>query len=982
MAQFGWTRTGAGVLVAAATMSAGIWAWLLIHLSQTGAELAAAALLERLAPELGTAPTSAVDLARRLEQQESDFSRDLAEAHIERTAESIQALDLTQRVGQQRQRPRRWAAAALAAAGLWTLLLTALLPLGRSRLTTLLLDPTAIRHSDVPLAGDLRITYRFPAYTGLPPRIVQGGDGSVSAVAGTEVEINATADLSVQKATIRIEDRADGERTDGRTVPMQVTDGRKLAARFSVLRDGRYRFALVDEDGDAIEERHGHPIRALPDGYPDIRLDEPSKNLELRDNQDVKVRWRAEDDFGVSEVHLVAEPIEAPGKAGRGSPKRIPMARSDGVKTRREGRYRWSVADLGIDAGGAVRFHLEAVDNDTISGPKRAVSASLVVTLFSARRHHKELVAKQQSVVDGLVDWLAAEITSPFPNRRDASAGAALQTQGRLLQQMQKLEALLATLVQELRLDKLSRPGIATAFGNILEHVEQMRTRRQRLVMRAGSAGSSPSIFSQTRASQKRDIVQLEKDVIYLDDLLALQRIDELKQTAKDLLASQRELQDLLQRYRETQDPALRAELQQRIGDLKDRMLELLAKMAQIKRSLPGEYRNLEAASQLKIDDQLKRLEQSLREGDLDTAARELEQLANMIENMVDQINNAEEKFGGERYSEMRKQLSEFANEFRQLESEQKALSQRADEMLKNYRQKAIKEAGKSLQHLIEQARKETGKALKALDGAADIGDLWSGLGQAVHSSRQNLLDLDSLLTQRDLAEAQKTARRALEGERRLQTAVRGHARLLPKDKAAKAREAAKKALEHTGKVADMLDRLFPKPEEVLTPKQMNQMRGMGGKQGQLRQQAQGLGQRMQQMAGELPLFGGEPRVSLDNAMREMQGAQNDVRRGELPGAAQHKRRAVQELGKLRQALEQASQQSQGGMPLPLGMGGGQGGRQGGRGDMSHEEVEIPDSAQGRKNPRFREQLMEAAKQKPPLHFEEAVRRYYEELIR
>ena len=33
-------------------------------------------------------------------------------------------------------------------------------------------------------------------------------------------------------------------------------------------------------------------------------------------------------------------------------------------------------------------------------------------------------------------------------------------------------------------------------------------------------------------------------------------------------------------------------------------------------------------------------------------------------------------------------------------------------------------------------------------------------------------------------------------------------------------------------------------------------------------------------------------------------------------------------------------------------------------------------------HPKFRNELLEAAKQKPPARYEEAVRRYYEELIR
>src|SRR5262249_58423523 len=43
--------------------------------------------------------------------------------------------------------------------------------------------------SQVPLVGDVRITYSYPAYTGLPPRTVDGSTGDVAALKGTRVRI-------------------------------------------------------------------------------------------------------------------------------------------------------------------------------------------------------------------------------------------------------------------------------------------------------------------------------------------------------------------------------------------------------------------------------------------------------------------------------------------------------------------------------------------------------------------------------------------------------------------------------------------------------------------------------------------------------------------------------------------------------------------------------------------------------------------------
>ena len=52
--------------------------------------------------------------------------------------------------------------------------------------------------SDLPLVGDLSLSLKLPAYTGLPPREVRGGDGTIRALKGTTVVLRATADRNVR----------------------------------------------------------------------------------------------------------------------------------------------------------------------------------------------------------------------------------------------------------------------------------------------------------------------------------------------------------------------------------------------------------------------------------------------------------------------------------------------------------------------------------------------------------------------------------------------------------------------------------------------------------------------------------------------------------------------------------------------------------------------------------------------------------------
>ncbi len=978
LAQLGWQRLGlvTGVLALLGALAYVGWQGF-FRLSRAGVarihELAAR-LAEQLAPELGTSPSSAVDLARRLREETPTFSRDLAEAHLERTASGLSSIDLTKRYAEQQRRARQRILAISAGSVLLAVVALVGLKQGRARLLAYVRDPSAAELVDIPLAGDLRITYRYPTYTGLPPRVVEGGDGSISAVVGTQVELSATADESVRSAVLKI-DFLDG--SPSQAVPMTVEGGRRLSTRFGIDKDGRYHFALITADGERLEERRQHLLRAVPDAYPEIQLSAPPGDVELKDNQVIDIRFSARDDFGVAEVALVAE-LE-----GEKEPRRVHIAGNDTPETARDGSYRWVVAEMGLQPGAQGRFYLEVVDNVVVSGPKKTTSASRRLNLFSAQKHHEEILQKQQRMLDALVDWLGAELQSPFNGSDAAAATAGLPAQRALVERMANVATELTSLVAAMEEDPLTERPIATAFTNVLEHVRAAQRGRATPLGRIETANAKSALYVQVQRAQKDAITQNEKDIIYLDDLLAIQRIAELKRTAKDLLAAQRDLSSLLQQYKETQDPALRAELTRRMQELKDRMLGLLAKMSEIKQSLPGEYRNLEAASELRINDQLERLERSLREGDFDTAASELEQLANMIENMSNRLGEAEEEFGGERYSEVKQQLAEFAEEFKKLENEQEALAKRSEELTRNYRRQAVQQAGKDLGAVVEKARQKTAQALSELDGLADSENVF-GMSEAVEGARQRLIDLDGLLAQRDFAEAREMVQKALQQEDMLRLAIDAQALRDPKGQAQKSKVRSDNAKKNTQEVADILDKLFPDPKDVLSPEQQRDMKSAAKRQSELEQRAEKLGQQMDQLSSEVPLFGGEPRANLQSARSEMNQSKGALEGGELPEGSQHSRRAAEALSMLREALEQASKGGKGGMPLPLGTQGQSGGRRGEGGfemDPS-EDVYIPDADKNRAAPRFRKDLLEAAKQKPPQQYEEAVRKYYEELIR
>ena len=933
-----------------------------------------AALAEELSPNLGSAAKSAVELAHKLANPSDQtllFSTPLAKAHVGKTVERLGQIDFAPLIHTSRRGPAKQAlwvglvSLTVIACSIWAL------ERGRTRLGNLVLEPGGVELSEVPLLGDIRLTYQFPAYTGRKAKVIEGSDGSITATKGSLVQIEATADTELESAKLIILS-LDG--TPTQTIPVELGPNRKIATQLSVLQDGRYRIEVETSHGLFLREQRDRPISASPDAYPQIILELPAEDVELRDNQSVTVLWRAQDDFGVATVHLVVD-------TGRPEPTRIPLGSETSVAKRRTDRYTWSVAGLEMDPSLGAEFFIEVTDNDTVSGPKKATSATRKLVVFSAKRFHEELLAEQQALLDTMVDLLGDELTSQAAQAsgRTSNVQQLLTTHKALLEAMSALAERLSTLQSKLATDQLTPAAARSAFGNVFDHLTRVREVRRRAI----AATQRQLKASLLIGPQQFAIDKLERDIVYLDDFLALSRIDALKDTARELLSSQRELEELLDEYRQSGDERLKSALEQQIDALRKKMLELLQKMAQIKKGLPGEYRNMEAASMLQVDDQLEKLEKMLNEGDLEAAARELEQLANTIENMVDSIQEAEKEYGGDKYEAVREELEAFADEFQRLEEEQDALAQGAEELLERYRDETMKRVGNDVDRFIEELTELVDENLRTLDTPSANPKLSAAAMRQLSGAREKLLDLKLLLEQRDFFESRDVA-----------TAVQRHTqnleRMLSRRKTAfkpqgfreEDAKAAKVANSLAQKVLDRLKELFPEPEEVLSPREASRMESMADKQQALETKAGEVAKRMEKLAQELPIFGREPRQELSGARQEMRNGEASMRDGELPSASQSKRRAADALKKLRKALEESARGQGGGMPLPLG--GGQP-RRDGRGtgrNLSHDDVELPQAETGRGGPSFRKELLEAAKQKAPKDYEDAVRRYYEELIK
>lgn len=145
----------------------------------------------------------------------------------------------------------------------------------------------SIRVSDLPTVKRIRVTYHYPAWTGMPPEIEERG-GDLRAVTGTEADLDVSTDRPLEGAELALDN---GQR-------LQLTGGANNIYHASVKmdHDGVYHVAGIDQ---------GHPVRVSEDFFiegrkpapPQITLLRPRGDYHANPIEEVTISTKATDEY-------------------------------------------------------------------------------------------------------------------------------------------------------------------------------------------------------------------------------------------------------------------------------------------------------------------------------------------------------------------------------------------------------------------------------------------------------------------------------------------------------------------------------------------------------------------------------------------------------------------------------------------------------------------------------------------------------------
>ncbi|RKY69251.1 MAG: hypothetical protein DRQ02_01635 [Candidatus Latescibacterota bacterium] len=382
---------------------------------------------------------------------------------------------------------------------------------------------------ELPMVKEIFLQYQFPAYTRLASRVES--TGHISAVVGTKVSFKILANIPLKKARLVFDHQP----------PLRLeVDHRVAKTELLVTEDDRYYVELTDTSGRHNRQPIHYRIEAIPDKSPAVRIIQPGKDTDLAQDMLLPLVVEAVDDFGFSKMALLFHQTGADSLSLH--EEQIPISSTS--DTRVEEHYIWDLAHLNLLPGDSVVYQVRVYDNDSLTGPKSALSRRLTVRFPSIEEIFKESEEEQSKQIAAMEEIVEQLQTSR--KRLEELRRKALKNQTLSWGEKRELQTAIET-----------QTRIATELSRISEQIDQI-----------------------SQQLQKRDLITLEtvRKLEQLRQLLEQTITPEMKKALEGLhkameqLAPQ-QLQQLLKEFNLSQEE-LQRNIERTISVLKQLQIE------------------------------------------------------------------------------------------------------------------------------------------------------------------------------------------------------------------------------------------------------------------------------------------------------------------------------------------------------------------------------------------------------------------------
>lgn len=846
------------------------------------------------------------------------------------------------------------------------------------------------------LISPLTVRVQPPAYTRVPPRVLEFVSGGVTVLEGSTLTIEGQTFERPEAGWFQV----DG--SDERHA-LSVDEHGQFSARIHAMEDARYRFGFRIRGRDVLEARPFH-VALQQDETPVLTLYEPETDHPVTPGEVVDLRYDVRDDYGVRDVQLVWY-----FQGREQDAERLPLLGSE-AGTYAEDVAPFDTAPMYLQPGDEVVVYLEARDNVDFRSPNVGRSEARRFFVEEPHRPEEELLTLKEQLFEALLEQLAAMLPIPMHTLqsdgesglrvrpRETLEGAEHASNVRAVHEAQEAWAPTHDALQ----------GIAELF----QTWEELDEREQRLfeTMHAGLTQRDRSVARQLEnlgVALEQDalstaatrplyveyagyIQDVERAALVVEALISEHQAADVARAIQELSEVRERLRELLEEYRETEDPELRARIERELDRLSARMRDLIDLIASQVQNLPQEHFNAEAldphetAEQVaSMGDAMERMRDLLRSGDIDAAMEAFDELSRTLDDLERELGDPFAGQDADTLSEFDQAMGELMDEMNAIDAMQQALEEETSAMERELREERLNAERQTLEDALREALEAT---REARERAASHRDDDATITEAQRDAQARLERLERGLESQDLSVAEDAALDAMEALRQLESSAARARRFRQDDSAQTLRDVetlSQKDAARMGEVAQELSELQQRLEPQPGPERGEQFESLQERQRQASERAERLQQQMSEMGERFPMISpegdasgageqaGAPGEGMQQLQQGMRDASSGLEQRRVPEARDGQRQALDALQSMREQLQQQMAQRRQQAQREA--------QRSGRGSMRQDEVDVSGDAD--RDLLRRQQIMDAMREGSLDAWDDPIRQYYESLV-
>lgn len=242
-----------------------------------------------------------------------------------------------------------------------------------------------------PRFEELSLKITPPAYTGLDTTTYSYPFSKIRAYPGSDINLTGVTNKPISRLSMN---RSASDST--------VTDSANFTQfehRWTVASMDTVSFSMSDSSGLSNKNKFRFVVEPREDQHPYVNLIEPAENIQMKNPENLSLRYEAGDDFGLTGAWLHFE-LQ---RAFTDNPEKGSLPLPAPVMNEPQS-YTWELPKLDPKPRDVLTYWIEVRDNDAYSGAKSGRSQKMTVTFPSVTEYMDELDTQENEVSESLDD--------------------------------------------------------------------------------------------------------------------------------------------------------------------------------------------------------------------------------------------------------------------------------------------------------------------------------------------------------------------------------------------------------------------------------------------------------------------------------------------------------------------------------------------------------------------------------------------------